>query len=85
MIKDDPPPLPKTPTLSVREQIALKRAEMQKVTKEKTENGGEGVSSPGDEFVGLEDASPTKEKEDMVDLGRWSIKETIERARSTGE
>ena len=39
------------------------------------------------EFAGLEDASPQTYKApepDVVDLGRWSIKETIERARSSG-
>lgn len=80
--QDDAPPVPKTPTLSVREQIALKRAEAQKVMKERVQNGGVGV---GDEFQGLEAASPTKEREDILDLGRWSVKETIERGRSTGE
>ncbi|TCD62485.1 hypothetical protein EIP91_006806 [Steccherinum ochraceum] len=79
VIKDEPPPLPKTPSLSVREQIALKRAEVQKAMKEKVQNG-----TDAEEFQGLEDASPLKEKEDILDLGRWSVKETIERARSTG-
>lgn len=39
-----------------------------------------------DNFEGLEDALPdVKQEEENVDLGRWSVKETIERARSTGE
>ena len=72
--------MPKLPALSVREQIALKRAEVQKAMKEKTQN-----NSINEDFQGLEDASPIKEVEDIVDLGRWSVKETIERARSSGE
>ncbi|KAH8092621.1 L domain-like protein [Cristinia sonorae] len=76
---NDEPPVPKAPTLSVREQIALKRAAAQKAAKERAQNGG-----ASDDFQGLEDASPMKEKEDMFDLGRWSVKETIERARSSG-
>lgn len=72
--------MPKLPALSVREQIALKRAEVQKAMKEKTQNNG-----INEDFQGLEDASPIKEVEDIVDLGRWSVKETIERARSSGE
>lgn len=68
------------PSLSVKEQIALKRAEVLKAMKEKAQNG-----AIADESQGLEDSSPVKEKEDILDLGRWSVKETIERARSTGE
>ena len=78
---DDAPPVPhQTPTLSIREQIALKRAEAKKSAR----------SSPDPDALsglgGLEDALPPgKDEENMVDLGRWSVKETIERARSTGE
>lgn len=79
VIKDEPP-LPKAPALSVREQIALRRAELQKASKQQAQD-----SATTDDFQGLEDASPIKEKEDIIDLGRWSVKETIERARSTGE
>ncbi|THH21430.1 hypothetical protein EUX98_g8389 [Antrodiella citrinella] len=80
VIKDEPP-VPKLPTLSVREQIALKRAEVQKALKEKAGAGGDAA---GDDFQGLEDASPTKDKEDIIDLGRWSVRETIEQGRNTG-
>lgn len=78
-VKDDaPPPLP---TLSVKEAIALKRAEAKKAQKS---SAGGGLSS----FAGdLEDAVPTvapvAEEEDL--LGRLSVRETIERGRSTGE
>ena len=74
---EDEPPLPSKPSLSIREQIALRRAEAKKSTR----------SSPDpDALPTLEDAVPTsKDDENAVDLGRWSVKETIERARSTGE
>ena len=68
--------------MSIREAIALKRAEAKK-------SGSKGASGSGlDSFGGLEDAllSETKknEEDDIVELGRWSVKETIERGRSTG-
>lgn len=81
-LPEDPPTSPKTPALSIREQIALKRAEAKKAQTQST------VKSPLDDFAGLEDALPTQnavQDEDMVDLGRWSVKETIERARSSGK
>ncbi|KAI0787291.1 hypothetical protein C8Q74DRAFT_1195878 [Fomes fomentarius] len=74
--EDAVPPLPK-PQLSIREQIALRRAEVKKVMK----------SPVKDEFAGLADASPhtyNQPVERDVDFGRWSIKESIERARSSG-
>lgn len=78
----DEPPLPAKPQLSIREQIALKRAEAKKAqTPADNTNGGL------DDFSGFEDALPTsgkKQGDEEVDLGRWSVKETIERARSTG-
>ncbi|TFK82114.1 hypothetical protein K466DRAFT_648134 [Polyporus arcularius HHB13444] len=71
--EDDAPPKPQ---LSIREQIALKRAEVKKVAK----------SPVVAKFEGLEDASPQafSQSVEHVDLGRWSIKETIERGRSSG-
>lgn len=74
--EDVVPPLPK-PQLSIREQIALRRAEVKKVMK----------SPVRDEFAELADASPhtyNQPVERDVDFGRWSIKESIERARSSG-
>ncbi|KAG6833362.1 hypothetical protein H0H87_007979 [Tephrocybe sp. NHM501043] len=62
--------------LSIKEAIALRRAEAKKVQSK--------INSS--DFISLEDASlvpvPKKEEEDV--LGRWPIRETIERARSTG-
>ena len=70
-----PPP---TPKLSIREQIALKRAEAKKLAPKSSPIKGE--------FDDLEDASPDtyNKPEEDVDLGRWSVKETIERGRSSG-
>ncbi|KIJ66849.1 hypothetical protein HYDPIDRAFT_174179 [Hydnomerulius pinastri MD-312] len=82
---EEEPPVPKAP-LSIKEAIALKRAEAKK-TATKTSFSGGGLGF--DPFDNLEDAtpgiSPTKKEDDEnLDLGRWSVKETIERARSTG-
>ncbi|KAG7451429.1 L domain-like protein [Guyanagaster necrorhizus] len=69
-------PLPPPPPLSIKEAIALKRAEAKKA---KSAGGLDNLGS-------LEDAIPTASnvapEEDL--LGRLSVKETIERARSTG-
>lgn len=73
--------VPQTPSvpLSIKEVIALKRAEAKKGLA-KAANG------PLDSFESLEYAlpnAPSKQEDDI--LGRLSIRETIERARSTGE
>ncbi|CAL1717370.1 unnamed protein product [Somion occarium] len=73
---EDVPPVPKVPTLSIKEQIALKRAEAQKAK-------ASPAKTSGLDLEGLEDALPVSPQEDMFDLGRWSVKETIERARSS--
>jgi hypothetical protein len=82
-LPQDEPPVPKTP-VSIREAIALKRAEAKKA--ERASSSSRNGDAFGD-LGSLEDALPTKkEEEDHVDeLGRWSVKETIERARSTGD
>ncbi|KAF8839643.1 hypothetical protein BDN67DRAFT_969756 [Paxillus ammoniavirescens] len=82
---EEEPLVPKTP-VSIRAAIALKRAEAKKaVARPNASGGGLGF----DNFDNLEDAIPgatstQKEEDDNLDLGRWSVKETIERARSTG-
>ena len=76
---EEPPPVPKAPILSIKEQIALKRAEASKA-KPSQPSGGSG----GLDLDGLEEALPEPELQDNLDLGRWSVKETIERARSSG-
>lgn len=73
--------VPQTPNvpLSIKEVIALKRAEAKK-EQSKAANG------PLDSFESLEDAlpnTPIKQEDDI--LGRLSVRETIERARNTGE
>lgn len=79
-LPDVQPSSPKAPTLSIREQIALRRAEAKKVQDKGTAKTGL------DDFDGLEDALPNRDPSpDIIDLGRWSVKETIERGRSTGE
>ncbi|SJL09946.1 uncharacterized protein ARMOST_13328 [Armillaria ostoyae] len=75
--EDTPQPQsPPPPPLSIREAIALKRAEAKKA---KSTGGSGNLGS-------LEDANPIVSnvvpEEDL--LGRLSVKETIERARSTG-
>ncbi|EMD31531.1 hypothetical protein CERSUDRAFT_100387 [Gelatoporia subvermispora B] len=78
----DEPPTPK-PTLSIREQIALKRAEAQKSSAQSKPSRNDDAFG----FGGLEDALPTVKRQVVdqdVDLGRWSVKETIERARTSG-
>ena len=73
--------VPQTPSvpLSIKEVIALKRAEAKK-------GQAKAANSPLDSFESLEDAlpnAPSKQEDDI--LGRVSIRETIERARSTGK
>ncbi|KAG9315174.1 hypothetical protein JVU11DRAFT_4300 [Chiua virens] len=79
------PVTPKVPPLSVKEAIALKRAEAKKAAAKPVVSGGNGFDS----FDSLEDTIPSsspikKEVDDNADLGRWSVKEAIDRARSTG-
>ena len=67
--------------ISLKEQIALKRAEARKAM---SKSGPSAVHSDvlEDEFSA---PSPSKRKEESVDeLGRLGIRETINRARSTG-
>ena len=81
-LPEELPASPKSPQLSIREQIALRRAEAKKVQVKSAPINGFG------DFEGLEDVAPTREPspdENAIDLGRWSVKETIERARTTGE
>ena len=77
----DQPPVPKTP-VNIREAIALKRAEVKKTERASSSSRNGGTS---DDLTALDDALPTKKEEDVDELGRWSVRETIERARSTGE
>ncbi|KAL0953182.1 hypothetical protein HGRIS_004437 [Hohenbuehelia grisea] len=81
-IHDDLLDEPEKPKLSTRELIALKRAEAKKA---QASRGASGIDS----FTSIEDALPSTSphkrefaEEDI--LGRLSIRETIERARSTG-
>ncbi|THU79116.1 hypothetical protein K435DRAFT_785963 [Dendrothele bispora CBS 962.96] len=77
--KEEPPP---TPTMSIKEQIALRRAEAKKAMAARS---GGGDSGSLNDMSSLEDAipgiPPPPPEEDIV--GRWSVRETIERARSS--
>lgn len=76
--EEEPAAPPKAPALSMKEAIALKRAEAKKaMATQKTH-----VSSGG-----IEDAIPSTlggAATDEDDLGRLSVRETIQRARSSG-
>ncbi|KAG2118497.1 hypothetical protein BD769DRAFT_1482081 [Suillus cothurnatus] len=83
---ENEPPVPK-PTLSIKEAVALKRAEARKAISTSSSRVGLGNSTGFGDFENLEDADPVavkKNDEEAPELGRWSVKETIERARSTG-
>lgn len=70
----------KKPPLSIKEAIALRRAEAKKA---QTPSSAGGLRSLGS----LEDALPvpTQQPEEEDLLGRLPLRETIEKARSTGE
>lgn len=66
----------------MREAIALKRAEAKKA--QTKPGGGDGlISTSSTEKALPPHVIPAQEEEDL--LGRTSIRETIEKARSTGE
>lgn len=68
------------PTLSIKEAIALKRAEAKKAMK--GESGGlSDIGSLADALP--ETSNKVQEEEDL--LGRLSLRDAIEQARSTGE
>lgn len=76
-------PEPPASKLSLKEQIALKRAEAKKAA-QATRNAPSGELA---EFGVDDDPMPLKTKnieEDVDSMGRWSVRETIERARSSG-
>ncbi|KAF5321653.1 hypothetical protein D9619_001255 [Psilocybe cf. subviscida] len=73
-----------TPALSIKEAIALKRAEAKKAM---MKSGGGGGGGGFDSFGSMEDALPSDigkkvEEEDL--LGRLPLRDAIEQARSTG-
>uniref|UniRef100_A0A0W0FAR1 Leucine-rich repeat-containing protein 40 n=1 Tax=Moniliophthora roreri TaxID=221103 RepID=A0A0W0FAR1_MONRR len=79
VVKDEPP-VPSAPTMSIREAIALKRAEAKKA---QAQAGGSGLDS----LASLEDAIPDAPQHNQIEedaFGRWSVRETIERGRSSG-
>jgi hypothetical protein len=68
------------PALSLKEVIAQRRAEARKLKSTSPALGGLPTL---DDDAGSAVLSKSQE-EDTDDLGRWSLRETIERARSTG-
>ncbi|KAJ3561359.1 hypothetical protein NP233_g10241 [Leucocoprinus birnbaumii] len=75
-----PEKVPPTPSMSIREAIALKRAEAKK-TQAKSVGGALADMSTLEEALPPH-AIPTQEEEDL--LGRATLREAIEKARSTG-
>ncbi|KII89737.1 hypothetical protein PLICRDRAFT_52904 [Plicaturopsis crispa FD-325 SS-3] len=83
-----PPPLPDSdvptkPALSIKEAIALKRAEAKKSAM-KSGTGGGGLDTMDSLEYALADAVKPSDDDNVAELGRWSVKETIERGRNTG-
>lgn len=68
------------PALSLKEVIAQKRAEARKLKSTPPALGDLPVL--GDDACSVVQHAPREE--DIEDLGRWSLRETIERARTTG-
>src|SRR4051812_47398264 len=71
------PPIQTKPALSLKEIIALRRAEAKKVQTNFTQGGEDASELPEKDLA--KDA-----EDDSLALGRLSIRETVERARSTG-
>jgi hypothetical protein len=74
--------------LSIKEVIALKRAEAKKAASASSSGTSFGKSAGFGDFEDLKDEDPMaarRNDEETLELGRWSVKETIERARSIGE
>jgi hypothetical protein len=69
----------------MKEQIVLKRQEAQKAAQHERKKAHSGFSSSFDDAIDATPVSFKKPAEAMDELGRWGVRETIERARSTGE
>ncbi|KAF9270534.1 L domain-like protein [Marasmius fiardii PR-910] len=81
--KDDNPVPSGGSTLSIREAIALKRKEAKEAQVAQARSGGDALGN----LSSLEDAlpdAPTSVQNDEDEFGRWSVRETIERGRSSG-
>ncbi|KAF8514885.1 hypothetical protein BU17DRAFT_94151 [Hysterangium stoloniferum] len=74
-----PPKSPSAPALSLREAIALKRAEAKKA---QAQSGSKLFDC--EPLVGSIPGKAQLQIDEEVDLSRWSIKDSIERARSSG-
>lgn len=67
------------PAPSLKEVIAQKRAEARKL-----KSTSPALSDPSTLGDDVDSAALNKSQEETEDFGRWSLRETIERARSTG-
>jgi len=70
--------------LSIKEQIALKRAEAQKAALKNKKPSTSAQDGNVGEAEELDEGGGGKGAE-TEDLGRWTVKESIERARTTGK
>ena len=70
---------PTKPAPSLKEVIAQKRAEARKL-----KSTSPSLSEPSTLGDDTSSVVPSKSQEEAEDFGRWSLRETIERARSTG-
>lgn len=80
---EDPEASPK-PKLSVKEQIALKRQEAKKAADAERKTGAGAFSSTFDDAIDAIPVVGKKPVDDADSLGRWGVRETVERARSSG-
>ncbi|TFK49708.1 hypothetical protein OE88DRAFT_1632756 [Heliocybe sulcata] len=79
-VEAEAPPSTSKPALSIREAIALKRAEVKKAQTSATKSTFDDLGEVDDNFRPVQ-----KQEEDELDLGRRSVRETIERSRSSGQ
>lgn len=79
--KEEPP----KERLSLKEQIALKRAEAKKAQTAQRTTIGDDASNLLDEEVNQIPGISIKGEEEIADMGRWGVRESVERARSTGQ
>ncbi|KAF6743555.1 leucine-rich repeat-containing protein 40 [Ephemerocybe angulata] len=80
--RNEEPTSPAKPALSTKERIALMRAEAKKAQGGASSGGGLGDMSTLDEALPANSQQATEEEADL--LGRMPLRETIEKARSTG-
>lgn len=75
------PAMPDSPKLSVKEQIALKRAEAKKAQLKRSQGPSGSTDCEANE---VRTNSAKVHEDDLTELGRVGVRETVNRARSTG-